>query len=96
MIDVLFGSQPHTVVVKFVRHSPGRRRNSDTSMYDVATDSKASAELVKSTFALFRRRENPVSRPPQLVDVNVFPLVRVFVYFPHAILQLVFFAISVL
>jgi len=61
--------------IKFVRHSPGRKRGSDHSMFDVCVDSKVSADLVKSAFAQFRRKENPVPRPPDLKDVNVFPLV---------------------
>jgi len=76
MVRVLLGTEDHQIVIKFVRHSPGRRRNAETSMYDVATASKANAYLIKSTFSQFRRKENPVPRPPELADVNVFPLVR--------------------
>jgi len=75
LLDVAFRPGVNPVVIKFIRHSPGRRRSSETSMYDVCSSSKANADSVKLVFSQYRRRENPVPRPPELKDINVYPLV---------------------
>jgi len=79
MINILLKPDPGTFCVKFVRHSPGRRRGSEQTMYDVCMSSKVSADAIKSGFAQFRRKENPVVRPPEFADINVFPLVSILV-----------------
>ena len=77
LLHILLKSDHSKVSLQFVRHSPGRRRGSDQSLYDVCTDSKASASMVKAAFAQFRRKDNPLPRPPELKDINVFPLVSI-------------------
>jgi len=75
LLRVLLKPEQNKVCLQFVRHSPGRRRGSEQTLYDVCTDSKSSASMVKAAFAQFRRKDNPVPRPPELKDINVFPLV---------------------
>jgi len=75
ILDVLFAPESNLVSIRFIRHSPGRRRSSDLLMYDVNCGSAYHGGLVRSTFAKFRRRENPVPRPPELKDINIHPLV---------------------
>ena len=74
-LEVLFSPDPNRVTIRFVRHSPGRRRNAETTMYDIATTSKSDSLAVRSAFAKYRHKESPVVRPAELKDINVFPLV---------------------
>jgi hypothetical protein len=75
MVTILLSPGPNPLVIKFVRHSPGRRRSSDSTMYDVCCSTKECSELIRSAFAKFRRRENPVQRPAELANINIHPLV---------------------
>jgi len=75
-ISKMLNPDENPVKIRFIRHSPGRRRNSELTMYDVSCETKEMSELVRAGFAKYRRRQNPVSRPPELADVNVHPLVR--------------------
>jgi hypothetical protein len=77
-LTAMFNPAPCTVGIKFVRHSPGRRRNSELTMYDVACETREGSELVRSTFAKYRHRENPVTRPPLFADINIHPMVLYF------------------
>ena len=74
-LNAVFHPDPNPVSIRFIRHSPGRRRGSDLTMYDVSCASSQQASLVRSTFAKFRRRENPVTRPAGLEEINIHPLV---------------------
>jgi hypothetical protein len=74
-LSTLFSPDPNPVVIRFVRHSPGRRRTSDSTMYDVCCSSVAQSESVRTLFAKYRRKDNPVEKPPELANVNIHPLV---------------------
>ena len=87
-LDAVFHPEPNPVSIKFVRHSPGRRRGSDITMYDVSCDTASQAGLVRSTFAKFRRREKPVARPASLENINVHPLVFIVLTLPQIVLVL--------
>lgn len=76
VLSAIFSPDTNPVTLRFVRHSPGRRRNAEITMYDVCCSTKEMADLARSSFVKFRRRENPVPRPPLLKDVNLFPLVN--------------------
>jgi len=75
VLDLIFAPESNLISIRFVRHSPGRRRGSEVTMYDVNCGSAVQGGLVRSTFAKYRRRDNPVPRPPELKDVNIHPLV---------------------
>ena len=74
LISIMFRPEPNPVVVRFVRHSPGRRRN-DLCMYQVCTASAAQSEAVRGRFAQYLRRESPLARPPELSNVSIYPMV---------------------
>lgn len=76
ILKAIFDPDANPVSIRFVRHSPGRRRSSDLTMYDVCCATPESSELVRSSFAKYRRRDSPVPRPASLQDINIFPLVR--------------------
>ena len=80
MVAAMFSPESFDVDVKFVRHSPGRRRN-DTTMYDVCLGSVAQAESIRARFAGFIRRDKPIQRPPQLANISIHPLVSISVYY---------------
>ena len=65
--------------VRFVRHSPGRRRN-DSTMYHVCMANSAQSEAARSKFSQFIRRDDPLPRPPELMGVAIHPLVCLFLY----------------
>ena len=74
VLSAMFSPEPHQVVIRYVRHSPGRRRN-DVCMYQVCTATASQSEAVRGRFSQFLRRENPLPRPPELTNVGVYPLV---------------------
>ena len=70
----MFKPEPFVTDIRFVRHSPGRRRN-DSTMYDVCLGSSVQSEAIRTRFAQYLRRENPVARPPELQNIAIHPLV---------------------
>ena len=70
----MFGSEPFDLDIRFVRHSPGRRRN-DTTMYDVCLGSVAQSEAIRARFSQYIRRDSPVARPAELTNISIHPLV---------------------
>ena len=75
LITVMFSPDPHNVAIRFVRHSPGRRRN-DVCSYQVCTASAAQSEAVRGRFAQYLRRASPLPRPQELNNVSIYPLVH--------------------
>ena len=82
VIAAIFSPDQFAVDIKFVRHSPGRRRN-DTTMYDVCTASAAMSEAIRNKFSQFLRRDNPVVRPPELAHITIHPLVSIALRFSN-------------
>ena len=47
-------------------------------MYDVCMDSTVSSELIRSKFAQYIRRDNPLPGPAEFVNISIHPLVGLF------------------
>ena len=78
LISIMFSPESFDADIRFVRHSPGRRRN-DVTMYDVCMGSVAQSEAIRSKFAQYLRRDAPVQRPPELANISIHPLVCIFI-----------------
>ena len=74
LISVMFHPEAFNADIRFIRHSPGRRRG-ETTMYDVCTGTAALSEAIRSKFSQYLRRDSPVQRPPELLGISLHPLV---------------------